>query len=73
MFCPRCRIEYRDGFERCSECGATIETFDDVVACPHCGYDSRSTEPDEDYGNEERWFDLVDLFVAIGLVPAFSV
>ena len=24
MFCPECRVEYRDGFVRCSDCGVNL-------------------------------------------------
>lgn len=59
-------------FDTCSSCRATIETFDDVVACPHCGYDNRPAVSEEE-ADEERVFDLVDLFVAMGFVPALAV
>lgn len=26
MFCPNCKTEYRDGFTRCSDCGASLVT-----------------------------------------------
>lgn len=30
MFCPDCETEYREGIERCSDCGALlVETLDD--------------------------------------------
>ena len=33
MFCPDCETEYREGIERCSDCGALlVETLDDEPA-----------------------------------------
>lgn len=38
MFCPRCKTEYRPGFERCADCGVALvqglpaEDADDWVA-----------------------------------------
>lgn len=40
MFCPKCKSEYREGFYKCTDCGA------DLVG-------SLPPEPVEDFGDEE--------------------
>ena len=44
-YCPKCRAEYRDGFEKCADCGTELveelaedskETADELRAHPEC-------------------------------------
>ena len=37
MFCPNCRVEYREGFERCSDCRVALveELPEEVEPAPH--------------------------------------
>ena len=51
MFCPQCRVEYRDGFTRCTDCEVSL-----VDELPLARTDSFEADPPGSPGDEEDPF-----------------